>query len=333
MKNVIFLLGIWLCCGSTSFSQCQVSTFIEDNYTQYGKFMALREIQGNPADPDYDNPIVPISRITPYLEKLSAIYENPNSDPLIDQLFDDFSINVNPEYMFRTPYNLMTIGVDNAAPWLADFINTGISENSQLDNLISSYNFYIAETLVLTNITVIYLETTIEALNIPALEDEFLAVNFIDITEPDVWLKDRFNYDGISYRINNEPVETCDISVDGSTYTFCLFAGDCPAGCQYAECWVVEVSEDCSIITVLAAPDSEIGAFTVFPNPASDLIHIHGVTSEIKNTLIYSVTGQLMNVTPLNSETINISNLPPGIYFLEISTAEGNKQLQKFIKH
>jgi hypothetical protein len=58
-----------------------------------------------------------------------------------------------------------------------------------------------------------------------------------------------------------------------------------------------------------------------------------GVTSEVYSTLIYSVTGELMYSDISNSETINISTLPSGIYFLEISTSEGNKQLQKFIKH
>ena len=321
-----------MCCSTTSFSQCEVSTFIVDNYTTYAKFLTLREIQANPADPDYDNPFIPLARLTPYLEKLTAIHDNPNNEPIIDLLFGDYSMNVNPEYMFRTPYNLMVLGVDNAAPWLDDFINTGISGDSSLDDLVSIYNFYISETTPLTNISIIYLVTTNDALNIPALEDEFLSVNFINITEPDVGIQDRFNYDGIPYFINNEPVEASDISVENNRYTFCLFAGDCPAGCLYSECWTAVVSEDCGTVT-LSTSKTEFKKFTIHPNPGSDFIYIHGVTSEIKNTLIYSVAGQLMQSAPLNSETINISNLQSGIYFLEIITSEGNKQIQKFIKH
>ena len=315
-----------------SIAQCSVSAFIEDEYTQDAKFLALREIQSDPTDPDHNNPIIPLERITPYLEKLSAIYENPNSDPLIDQLFGDFSIDVNPEYTERTPYNTMRLVVDLSAPWLNDFIDTGISGNAALDDLVSTYGFFI-ESLLITSVAQLNLETTMDAINMIALEDEFLAIDFVDSSFADVNIQDRFNYDGITYSINNELVTTCDINVESNSYTFCLYSGDCPAGCLYAECWVVEVSEDCSIVTVLDVPTTSIGNFTIYPNPASDVIHIHGVTSPIKNTLIYSVTGQLMQSAPLNSETINISNLQSGIYFLEIITSEGNKQIQKFIKH
>lgn len=332
MRRLILFLGLLLCFTAGSFSQCEVSTYIEDNFTQYGKFLALREIQANPADPDYDNPIVPISRITPYLEKLSAIYENPNSDPVIDLLFGDFSINVNPEYNFLTPYNVMSLVVDNAAPWVDDFINTGVSGNAALDDLISTYDFYL-ENHIITGVTRLRLKSNIDALNIPSLEDEFLAVDFMISSYADIDLEDRLNYDGIAYTINGDPAAVSDIIIENNTYNFCLYSGDCFAGCLYVECWVVEVSEDCSIVTVLAAPENTIGNFTVVPNPASDLIHIQGVTSEIKNTLIYSVAGQLIHSAPLNSETINISNLQSGIYFLEIITSEGNKQIQKFIKH
>lgn len=332
MHRLILLLGLFLCFPASSFSQCEVSTYIEDNFTQYGKFLALREIQANPADPDYDNPIVPISRITPYLEKLSAIYENPNSDPIIDLLFGDFSINVNPEYNFLTPYNVMSLVVDNAAPWVDDFINTGVSGNAALDDLISTYDFYL-ESHIITGVTRLRLQSNMDALNTPSLEDEFLAVDFVTSSFADINLDDRLNYDGIVYTINGDPALVSDIYIENNSYTFCLYSGDCFAGCLYAECWVVEVSEDCSIVTVLDTPNASIANFTVYPNPALDIIHIQGVTSQIKNTLIYSVTGQLILPAPLNSETINISNLPSGIYFLEIITSEGDKQIQKFIKH
>jgi len=332
MKKVILLMSILMCCATTSFSQCEVSTFIEDNYTTYAKFLALREIQGNPADPDHDNPLIPPARLTPYLEKLSAIYENPNNEPIIDLMFGDYSVNVSPEYVVRTPYNLVTLGIDNTAPWLDDFLNTGVSGNTELDNLMSTYGFYIEDYAVL-GYTIVWLVTDAGVFNILPLLDEFLAVDFIDISETNVSLLDRLNYDGIPYFINSEPVEVSDITIENNLYTFCLYAGDCPAGCIFAECWTFEVAPDCSTVVFLETSDTNTEKFAVYPNPASDFIHIHGVTSEIKSTLIYSVAGQLMQSAPLNSDKINISNLQSGIYFLEIITSEGNKQIQKFIKH
>jgi len=333
MRRLILFFGLFFCFHTVVISQCSVNSFIEDNYTQYAKFLALREIQGDPTDPDFDNPIVPISRITPYLEKLSAIYENPNAVPIIDLIFGDYSINVNPEYIFRTPYNRMLLAIETSAPWLDDFISTGISGNAAMDDLVATYGFYVDENYVVGSNTHLELRTDMDAFNINALEDEFLTVDHVLIAFPDVSIHDRFNYDGIPLTINNENVEASDITVVNNSYTFCLFAGDCPAGCLYAECWTVEVSEDCATVILLNITESNIGQLAVFPNPAQDIIHIHGVTSEIKNILIYSVAGLLMHTVPLNSEKINISNLQSGIYFLEIITAEGNKQIQKFIKH
>jgi hypothetical protein len=171
-----------------------------------------------------------------------------------------------------------------------------------------------------------------DALNMTALEDDFLAVANVSSTFADVIIQDRFNYDGINYSINGEPVQAGDISVNNDRYTFCLFAGDCFAGCLYSECWTVEVAPDCSTV-VLGISETNNQKFAVYPNPATDIIHIHSVTSQIKNTLIYSVAGQLMQSAPSNSEKINISNLPSGIYFLEIITSEGYTQIQQFIKH
>jgi len=332
MRRLILFLGLLFCFHTVGLSQCAVNTFIEDNYTEYAKFLALREIQSDPADPDYDNPIIPTARITPFLEKLSAIYENPNSDPDIDRIFGDFSMNVNPEYMFNTPYNLVILGVDSSAPWLDDFINTGVSGDATLDNLVSTYGFYVSD-ITIISYTIVYLLTDLDAFNIPALQDEFLAIEFVDLVEPSVLFTDRFNYDGISYNVNGFPTELSDITVEDNRYTFCLYSGDCPVGCLFSECWTVEVSEDCSTVILLNTPETNIDQLAVYPNPATDIIHIHGVTSEIKSTLIYSVAGQLMHSAPLNSEKINISNLQPGIYFIEIITSEGNKQTQKFIKH
>lgn len=331
MKKVILFIALFACFSTIAFSQCTVNSFIEDNYTLYAKFLALREIQANPADPDHNNPIIPAARLAPFLEKLSAIYENPNSEPVIDLIFGDYSINVNPEYMFNTPYNIMRLTAETTAPWLDDFINTGVSGNTDLDNIINTYGFYLDEYLI-TGVARLTLKTDMDAFNMNALEDDFLTVDNVLTAFPDVSLEDRLNYDGVPLTINNENVEASDITVVNNSYTFCIYAGDCLAGCLYSECWTIAVSEDCNTV-VLGISENHLNTFTVYPNPSSDIIHLHGVTSEINTTLIYSVAGQLMYTSTSNSETIDISNLSAGIYFLELLTSEGDKQIQKFVKN
>jgi hypothetical protein len=296
------------------------------------KILALREIQGNPTDPDHDNPLIPPARLTPYLEKLSAIYENPNNVPIIDLIFGDYSIGANPEYIIRTPYKQMYLEVDTSAPWLDDFINTGISGNAELDNLVSTYGFYL-ESYLITGVARLNLGTDMDAFNMIALEDDFLTVDFVMVSLAEVSIIDRLNYDGIPLNINNENVEACDITIENNNYTFCLYAGDCLSGCLYSECWTVEVAPDCSTVILLSTLENGLDTFAIYPNPTSDKIHIHGVTSEINATLIYSAAGQLISTTTSNSETIDISNLGAGLYFLEVITSEGNKQIQKFIKN
>ena len=329
-KAVIFLVLIFGM-NFNFYAQCSVNSFVEDNYTQYAKILALRVIQNDPSDPDYDNPFIPTARFTSYLEKLSAIYENPEGEPIIDLLFGDYSVNVNAEYNFWTPYKQIALGVDNSAPWLNDFLDTGISGDSTLDDLVSTYDFFIADHFTINNTTTIKLITTTEALNIPALQDEFLAVDFMTYAEPEVTLADRLNYDGTPYFINGEAVTVSDIIVDNNSYTFCLYAGDCFNGCIFSDCWVINVSEDCSTVT-LGVSENSLNKFSVFPNPASDIIQIRGVTSEVSSTLIFSVTGRVVYSAISNSETIEISNLDSGMYFLQITSSEGNTQTQKFIK-
>src|SRR5690606_3087879 len=96
MKNFIFSIFILFVCFQ-GYSQCSINPFIQNNYEHDAKFLLLRDILENPNDPDFNNPFINEPRLTPYLEKLSAIYENPDSNPVIDSLFNEFQIHVNPE--------------------------------------------------------------------------------------------------------------------------------------------------------------------------------------------------------------------------------------------
>ncbi len=64
----------------------------------------------------------------------------------------------------------------------------------------------------------------------------------------------------------------------------------------------------------------------LFPNPASEIIHITNNNSLILNTSIFTISGQLIqkNITNSNSCDINISQLVNGFYFIQIETTKGN---------
>lgn len=68
----------------------------------------------------------------------------------------------------------------------------------------------------------------------------------------------------------------------------------------------------------------------LYPNPATSLLHI-GFDSRIDNIRIYDITGKRMEVTRLNDNTIEVSSLQNGMYFIEIQ-ANGAKFTSKFVK-
>ncbi|MBK9255394.1 MAG: T9SS type A sorting domain-containing protein [Saprospiraceae bacterium] len=71
---------------------------------------------------------------------------------------------------------------------------------------------------------------------------------------------------------------------------------------------------------------------TVYPNPATDFIHIH--TPKSGRIMISSISGNVRIETPSTAgeTSINIVELPLGIYFMQYMTTEGNRFSTKFIK-
>lgn len=74
--------------------------------------------------------------------------------------------------------------------------------------------------------------------------------------------------------------------------------------------------------TVLSSDSFVLAHFSVYPNPASEIVNIsleEGLTLEKVN--IYNTLGQLVKTE--NKNVISVNSLPKGIYFLEIITDKG----------
>lgn len=74
--------------------------------------------------------------------------------------------------------------------------------------------------------------------------------------------------------------------------------------------------------------------FSLFPNPAQNILNIHLNKIQNVSANIYSINGKLMHKQPLDlfENKIDIKSLNAGVYFLEIEDENGNKQIKKFIK-
>mgnify|MGYP003577059849 CR=1 FL=1 len=72
--------------------------------------------------------------------------------------------------------------------------------------------------------------------------------------------------------------------------------------------------------------------FKIYPNPAQDFIQFKGETSGFSKANIYSLDGKLVKTTDMKSGKIQISELPPAAYFIEVSGKESQPESIKFIK-
>ena len=71
--------------------------------------------------------------------------------------------------------------------------------------------------------------------------------------------------------------------------------------------------------------------FKVYPNPSTNLIHIEIETEGNSNYILYSVNGQVIKEGSLSSNTIDVSAIQSGVYFLKIVNNEINYNTKKVI--
>lgn len=80
-----------------------------------------------------------------------------------------------------------------------------------------------------------------------------------------------------------------------------------------------------SVDRTLSTDDFFKNNFAVYPNPATDVINISNVNSlEISAATITDINGRIVKEFRSSIESINISDLNSGVYFLKISTLDGS---------
>jgi hypothetical protein len=68
----------------------------------------------------------------------------------------------------------------------------------------------------------------------------------------------------------------------------------------------------------------------VFPNPTSNQLRIQS-DLKISSFKVLSVTGQVLKAGMLSDQVISVNALNAGVYFLEITTQEGEKGVERFV--
>lgn len=70
---------------------------------------------------------------------------------------------------------------------------------------------------------------------------------------------------------------------------------------------------------------------TIFPNPVSNTLTIQNIEID-GEVVIYDATGKLIMSKTTNQNSVDVSNLCNGLYFLELNN-NGNKTIKKFVKY
>ena len=90
--------------------------------------------------------------------------------------------------------------------------------------------------------------------------------------------------------------------------------------------------DDVSLIfaSTLSISEEELMSFSIYPNPATDLISISGVDN-IKSIKVYSILGSLEKEV-FNTNQIDISELSSGIHLIKVDNGTGTAFTEKIIK-
>lgn len=88
--------------------------------------------------------------------------------------------------------------------------------------------------------------------------------------------------------------------------------------------WIVKTYPD-QLYTV----EMEAGSFKYYPNPAKNFIHF---SQKLKNTVIFDLQGKILLQSRGNSELINVSGLPSGVYILKGINESGKMISVKVVK-
>lgn len=88
--------------------------------------------------------------------------------------------------------------------------------------------------------------------------------------------------------------------------------------------WTIEgdplITDDCTI----GLDEQLMSAFKIYPNPVTTIMHIESdINYTIKSIKIYDLFGRLIQINNICHKSIDLSNIPQGIFLIKIETDKG----------
>jgi hypothetical protein len=137
-------------------------------------------------------------------------------------------------------------------------------------------------------------------------------------------------YIGIEQRSDDLINIGFDTSIDNIDYNFVNTNGSWQQSSKHGSLMIRPVVGASYFIGVKEnGPSIGSGAFVVYPNPVSNILHIEG-DIDGGQVSIYDLMGRMVYQSEYQTE-IPVSQLNDGLYFLNITTSEGQVINQKFI--
>lgn len=84
--------------------------------------------------------------------------------------------------------------------------------------------------------------------------------------------------------------------------------------------------------SVLSITENGFQSIQIYPNPVADRLFISSENLQIETIAIINLQGRQVFSEKNETQSIDVSNLSEGLYFIEISSSEG-KSVQKFVKN
>jgi len=69
---------------------------------------------------------------------------------------------------------------------------------------------------------------------------------------------------------------------------------------------------------------NELTGYSIFPNPATNVVNIKGLENTLSKVEVFNIAGQRVYNSVSNMETINVGTFNAGVYFVKLSTEDAS---------
>jgi hypothetical protein len=85
------------------------------------------------------------------------------------------------------------------------------------------------------------------------------------------------------------------------------------------------------VAITLNTDENELSDFIVYPNPVTDVVHIVHPLNNMEYK-IFGIDGKLIQLGKPETDEINLTHLPSGLYLLQLHTDDGKVTVRKILK-